>query len=592
MTEMASMRQGSCALVLLLVVLCSGLALPAHAAQEIGSVIGIEGDAWAGSGQEETRLDLAGPIHFGDTVHTGAGGKVQILFNDQTILALGPDSRITVDQYVYNPASPEDDVFGMGFDSGAFRMITGGIAQNNPEQFSIHSPLATIGIRGTSLYGLRNPATNEESYGAFDLSGDHTLEITHNLSGEHETVSEDYSGLRLGADGLGDVQSLPEEQRENIRQQTTITSTSASRGHPEVGGDEAAQTSDDGTAGDDTTGDETTVDGTADDGAEEEQAAADQGDSGTDLASDPILSGDAPGAGSTTDMVQDAAVADNAADYTVAPSGNSYVFDHVMAAMQPVVDLAGSFVRPENMPYATYQLMSDEYKLWESGIYGDPDHLETTGFDSFTPAEIDYLKISPSGTWTAPPFSTQPIVYTQLGEYADGDTYMQWGYWRTSYSFMCGGTAYELSPIYDVRGDVNDAVDASLSGHYTGATSGYYAADWSGYIGPTSGSGSFSCDIDVLGGSVTNFNMSCDYGSAGVLTATGGSGGLSGGHYDIGGLTVVMPQGGPFSTGTQLLQGAIFGPGATGGTFAFQNQDSGGAPTSWEAAVGEFHGQN
>ena len=84
--------------------------------------------------------------------------------------------------------------------------------------------------------------------------------------------------------------------------------------------------------------------------------------------------------------------------------------------------------------------------------------------------------------------------------------------------------------------------------------------------------------------------MSCDFGAAGTLTATGGAGAISSGHYEITGISVDMPQGGSMAFGSSHVEGAIFGPGATGGTFAFQNQDS-GAATKWEAAVGVFIGE-
>lgn len=87
-------------------------------------------------------------IFRNDTIRTGASGSVGIIFEDNTILSLGPDSEIVIDQYVF---APEKGVFSMvaRMVRGTASYLSGIIGHQSPESVKFRTPEATIGIRGT-----------------------------------------------------------------------------------------------------------------------------------------------------------------------------------------------------------------------------------------------------------------------------------------------------------------------------------------------------------------------------------------------------------------------------------------------------------
>ena len=78
-----------------------------------------------------------------ETVATGADSSVRIAFLDQTNLAVGPTSRVTLDRFVYD-ASQQG--LAVNLSQGAFRFTTGNI---NKAGVRINTPTATMGVRGS-----------------------------------------------------------------------------------------------------------------------------------------------------------------------------------------------------------------------------------------------------------------------------------------------------------------------------------------------------------------------------------------------------------------------------------------------------------
>lgn len=96
------------------------------------------------------------PIYQGDQIVTGPGGRVQLMLLDQTIITLGENARMTVDDISFGP-SAADGKISVGVEQGAFRFISGQVAQAKPENVNIRIPMGTIGIRGTIVGGAVTP---------------------------------------------------------------------------------------------------------------------------------------------------------------------------------------------------------------------------------------------------------------------------------------------------------------------------------------------------------------------------------------------------------------------------------------------------
>ncbi len=140
------------------------LASPALAQQPVGTVIAMQGQATAVDPAGAIRdLALKAPVQFQDTIHTPAGGILQIMFLDESVVSQGENSTLTIDAFVYDPDKVDESNCLLRATKGLFRVVTGRITQANPERFKVKTKMATIGIRGCEV-GFRVDEDREMVY--------------------------------------------------------------------------------------------------------------------------------------------------------------------------------------------------------------------------------------------------------------------------------------------------------------------------------------------------------------------------------------------------------------------------------------------
>ena len=119
----------------------------AAVAQPSGAVIAVIQQSEADGQGGKRVLQVEAPIFSGDKIVTGPIGEAQIKFRDNTKLVVGPNSQMTIDAFVFSE-NGNAKKFAINVTRGAFRFITG----NGPKSaYSITTPTATIGVRGTEL---------------------------------------------------------------------------------------------------------------------------------------------------------------------------------------------------------------------------------------------------------------------------------------------------------------------------------------------------------------------------------------------------------------------------------------------------------
>ncbi|UYO00140.1 MAG: FecR domain-containing protein [Devosia sp.] len=119
------------------------LCAPAVAANE-GKAVDVVPQAVNTSGGAERTLVVGADVSVGDRVTTGPEGRVQLLFDDQTKLVVGPGSALTIEAYLLKGNTV--DKFTVNALAGTFRFISG----NSPKSaYSIKTPTASIAVRGT-----------------------------------------------------------------------------------------------------------------------------------------------------------------------------------------------------------------------------------------------------------------------------------------------------------------------------------------------------------------------------------------------------------------------------------------------------------
>ena len=135
-----------------MVVFCAALAgAPTFAQAGIGKVKTLAGAATIQRGGENIAAQLGIEIEEGDVVETAKDGSIGFLMNDDTALSLGPNSRLTIDEYVYDPNASGGSFLSKLW-RGTLGFISGKIGRDTPENVKVDTPLATIGIRGTEFF--------------------------------------------------------------------------------------------------------------------------------------------------------------------------------------------------------------------------------------------------------------------------------------------------------------------------------------------------------------------------------------------------------------------------------------------------------
>ena len=89
-------------------------------------------------------------VEMEDAVRT-TQGKVGITFDDDTKVLVNENSRLVIDDFVYDPATTKGGKLAVNVAHGTVRYASGQIAKNNPQSVSVNTPVATIGVRGTDF---------------------------------------------------------------------------------------------------------------------------------------------------------------------------------------------------------------------------------------------------------------------------------------------------------------------------------------------------------------------------------------------------------------------------------------------------------
>jgi hypothetical protein len=78
-------------------------------------------------------------------------GKVGITFQDDTRVQVNENSRLVIDDFVYDPKQPAAGKLALNMASGTVRYASGAIAKNDPSRVALNTPSATIAVRGTDF---------------------------------------------------------------------------------------------------------------------------------------------------------------------------------------------------------------------------------------------------------------------------------------------------------------------------------------------------------------------------------------------------------------------------------------------------------
>ncbi|MDQ5911476.1 MAG: hypothetical protein QG599_3574 [Pseudomonadota bacterium] len=114
----------------------------------IGYVKTVEGEALVLAADKATPAKPGLPLQIGNMLKTGKQGSMGVTLKDNTVMSLGPDTELVVEDYLYSP-SKGDLKLDASMNKGSLNYVSGVIAKLKPEAISLKTPAGNIGIRGT-----------------------------------------------------------------------------------------------------------------------------------------------------------------------------------------------------------------------------------------------------------------------------------------------------------------------------------------------------------------------------------------------------------------------------------------------------------
>src|SRR3954453_8465288 len=118
----------------------------ANAAEEQIGVAAVVRNVVSQIEPRATRIIKGDDVVRDELVRTAANSDARFVLRDNTNLSLAPGSTLKLDRAVFD--DPKAGDIAIKLTQGAFRFVTG---HSNKEAYEIKTPIATLGVRGTTL---------------------------------------------------------------------------------------------------------------------------------------------------------------------------------------------------------------------------------------------------------------------------------------------------------------------------------------------------------------------------------------------------------------------------------------------------------
>jgi len=162
------------------------------AVEPIGNVATVTGIATVIRDKNSYPLRVRDDIYLNDVVQTSSNSSLGITFSDATTFNLSANSKITIDNYVYEDGGRQNSgIFDIG--KGTVAFVAAAVAKTG--NMKITTPTATLGIRGTT--GVVEVPEGAAASGARNVN----IKLYPDADGRvgHIDVDDRTSGTRLGA---------------------------------------------------------------------------------------------------------------------------------------------------------------------------------------------------------------------------------------------------------------------------------------------------------------------------------------------------------------------------------------------------------
>ena len=149
-------------LVSLLLISLILLGAPAVQAAPVGKFLQVEGrvDLLKGGKLPATEVKVQEGIDIGDVVRTKSQSRAQIKFIDDTVLTIAPESRVTIEKYMFDAAKGEREAV-LGVLRGLVHTAVEKVYPKTEPDFIMKTHTAVLGVRGTRWYTKLLPTATD-----------------------------------------------------------------------------------------------------------------------------------------------------------------------------------------------------------------------------------------------------------------------------------------------------------------------------------------------------------------------------------------------------------------------------------------------
>jgi hypothetical protein len=120
---------------------------PLSAQTRVGEAAVVKNEVLRVAGSATSRINVGDGLLRDEIVRTGLASAARLVMSDSTNLSLGPNALLKLDRTVFDDETHYRNV-AVRLTSGALRFVTG---NSEKAAYKITTPLATIGVRGTTL---------------------------------------------------------------------------------------------------------------------------------------------------------------------------------------------------------------------------------------------------------------------------------------------------------------------------------------------------------------------------------------------------------------------------------------------------------
>jgi hypothetical protein len=117
-------------------------------AGEIGRIKASSGAANVERGTASLPASIGQPLLAGDLLVTGKDGGMSLTFVDNTRFSVGPDSRIALKKFEYDPTTQKGS-FIARVEHGSIAVVSGRISKSGRDAEQIETPDSEIDVNGT-----------------------------------------------------------------------------------------------------------------------------------------------------------------------------------------------------------------------------------------------------------------------------------------------------------------------------------------------------------------------------------------------------------------------------------------------------------